>query len=160
MLRKYDEIESNACNNVQTELRVATATPVSQEKKRDLSDSTRSVNRASSCSSRCSMLSTTSTTPQRQPTKADMFFYDELRSTIGQVNADHWLATQSSTCRSSCTASCKPNNRSRRPDDALCDRSHECDIASLISWHGEKACLLFTDAAHELLDSDRRLSEK
>jgi hypothetical protein len=158
MLPEYDEIESNACKNEQTELQVATATPVSQEKKRDLSG-TRSVNRDSSCSSSCSMLSTSSTTPQRKPTKADMFFYDELRSTIGQVNAQHWLATQSSTCRSSRTASCKLNNGSRRPDDKLCDRSHECDIASLISWHREKAGMLFTDAAHEHLDSDSPRSE-
>ena len=158
MLTEYVELQSNSCK-VQTELRVATATPVSQDKKRNLLDSTRSVNRASSCSSRCSMLSTSSTTPQRKPTKADMFFYDELRSTLGQVNAEHWLATESSTCRRPRTASCKPNNGSRRPDDTLCDRSHECDIASLISRHGEKVGLLFTDAAQELLDSHSPRSE-
>ena len=158
MLTEYVELQSNSCK-VQTELRVATATPVSQDKKRKLLDSTRSVNRASSCSSRCSMLSTSSTTVQRKPTIADMFFYDELRSTIGQVNAEHWLATESSTCRRPRTALCKPNNGSRRPDDTLCNRSHECDIARMISWHGKKAGLLFTDAAYELLDSDSPRSE-
>jgi hypothetical protein len=100
-----------------------------------------------------------STSPQKPQTKADIFFYSELGLTLGQVNAEHWLATESSRCSRLGTATCKPNNRSRRPDDTLCesncDRSHECDIASLISSHGEKAGLLFTDAAHELLDSPR-----
>jgi hypothetical protein len=32
------------------------------------------------------------------------------------------------------------------------DESHECDMLRLINEHGEKAGLLFTDAAHELLD--------
>jgi hypothetical protein len=119
-----------------------------QSNKRYLLDSPRSV--ASSCCS--SMLSTS---PQKPQTKADIFFYNELGLTLGQVSAEHWLATESSTCSRSGEASCKPNNRSRRPDDTLCDRSHECDIARLISSHGEKAGLLFTDAAHELLDSPR-----
>ena len=85
--------------------------------------------------------------------------FSSTANTLGQVNAEHWLATESSRCSRLGTATCKPNNRSRRPDDTLCesdcDRSHECDIASLISSHVEKAGLLFTDAAHELLDSPR-----
>lgn len=157
----YDELCSNR-SKAKKELWVYTVSPVSPEPTEVgtsgdqgnesnecyLLDSQRSV--ASSCCS--SMLSTS---PQKPQTKADIFFFNELGLTLGQVNAEHWLATESSRCSRLGTATCKPNNRSRRPDDTLCDRSHECDIARLISSHGEKAGLLFTDAAHELLDSPR-----
>ena len=153
-----DELCSNL-GKAKKELWVSTVSPVSpeattsgdqcnQSNECNLLDSPRSV--ASSCCS--SMLSTGQQKPQ---TNADIFFYNELGLTLGQVNAEHWLATESSTCSRSRAASCKHNNRSRRPDDMLCDRSHECDIARLISSHGEKAGLLFTDAAHELLNSPR-----
>ena len=59
-----------------------------------LLDSPRSV--ASTCSSCSSLLSIN---PQRSlPTLADFFFYNELRSTLGHVLAEHWLASAASPC--------------------------------------------------------------
>ncbi len=142
-----------------------------------LLDSPRSV--ASSCSSRCS---THSTNPQRRlPTLADLFFYHELRSTLGHVHAEHWLATAAWQCTPSRPASQagpgKPRNRTRSAHECpvlcsakwlatascepKCGRSQpddECDIARLMTEHGEKVGLLFTDAAHEILDSPRSVA--
>jgi hypothetical protein len=142
-----------------------------------LLDSPRSV--ASTCSSRCSTLSTN---PQRRlPTLADFFFYNELRSTLGHVLAEHWLATATSQCIPSRPVSQagpgKPRNRTRSAHEcpvlrsakwlatASCEAKHgksqpggECDIARLMNEHGEKVGLLFTDAAHEILDSPRSVA--
>ena len=80
-----------------------------------LLDSPRSV--ASTSSSRCSTLSTN---PQRRlPTLADLFFYNELRSTLGHVHAEHRMATAALPCirsrPASQTCSIEPQNRSRTP---------------------------------------------
>ena len=137
----------------------------------ELLGSPRSV--SSNCSSRCSTLSTT---PQRAlPTIADFFFYNELRSTLGHVHAEHWLATATAPCIPSRPASwSKPRHRARSAHECPVLRSAkwlatasqacsgepkhgrsqpdgECDIARLMNEHGEKVGLLFTDAAHELL---------
>ena len=160
----------------------------------ELLGSPRSV--ASNCSSRCSTLSTT---PQRgQPTIADFFFYNELRSTLGHVHAEHWLATAASPCIRSRPASqaCSiepknrrsaasprqrsalghvekehwlvPSSRSRPASQASSGEANrrrsrqddECDLARLMNEHGDKVGLLFTDAAHELLDSPRSNSSR
>ena len=146
-----------------------------------LLDSPRSV--ASTCFSRCSTLSTN---PQRRlPTRADYFFYNELRSTFGHVHAEHWLATAASTCIPSRPASQagsgKPRHRTRSAHECPALRSAkwlatasqacsgdpnngrslldgECDIARLMNEHGEKVGLLFTDAAHEILKSPRSVA--
>ena len=146
-----------------------------------LLDSPRSV--ASTCSSRCSTLSTN---PQRRlPTLAEFFFYNELRSTLGHVHAEQWLATATSQCIPSRPASQagpgKPRNRTRTAHECPVLRSAkwlatasqacsgepkhgrsqpdgDCDIARLMNEHGEKVGLLFTDAAHELLNSPRSVS--
>ena len=164
----------------------------------ELLGSPRSV--ASNCSSRCSTLSTT---PQRGlPTIADFFFYNELRSTLGHVHAEHWMATAASPCiRSRPTSqacSIEPQNR-RSAASPILSSSHfhfdkatwlatapppssrsrpasqassgeankrrsrqddECDLARLMNEHGDKVGLLFTDAAHELLDSPRSNSSR
>jgi hypothetical protein len=88
-----------------------------------LLDSPRSV--ASTCSSRCSTLSTN---PQRRlPTLADLFFYNELRSTLGHVHAEHWLATAASSCIPSRPASQagsgQPNNRTTSAQESAALRS-------------------------------------
>ena len=125
-------------------------------------------------------------------TVADMYFYTELRSSLGHKDAERWLSGSSASCvRSSIQASrCQSQTfstisaadtpRSRSPfSSSEClasgierslsgvpallkchsvmpfDESHECDMLRLIHEHGEKAGLLFTDAAHELLDSPR-----
>ena len=60
----------------------------------ELLDSPRSV--SSNCSSRCSALSTA---PQRRPLSiAELFFYDELGSSLGHEHAEHWMATAASPC--------------------------------------------------------------
>jgi hypothetical protein len=150
---------------------------------------------ASDCSSRCSTLSTT---PQRAlPTIADFFFYNELRSTLGHVQAEHWMTSAASPyirSRPACsiepqnkrsaasprlrsdlghldkenwlaTAS-PPSSRSRPASQASLGEANkrrslqdgECDIARLMNEHGDKVGLLFTDAAHELLDSPRSMA--
>jgi len=162
----------------------------------ELLGSPRSV--VSNCSSRCSTLSTT---PQRAlPTIADFFFYNELRSTLGHVHAEHWMTTAASPCIRSRPASqacsIEPQNRRRAASPRLrsalghvykenwlatasppSSRSRpasqassgevnkrrslqdgECDIARLMNEHGDKVGLLFTDAAHELLDSPRSMA--
>jgi hypothetical protein len=138
----------------------------------ELLGSPRSV--ASNCSSRCSTLSTT---PQRAlPTIADFFFYNELRSTLGHVHAEHWMATAASPCiRSRPAYSIEPQNRRSAASPILRSRpasqaslgeankrrslqDGECDIARLMNEHGDKVGLLFTDAAHELLDSPRSMA--
>jgi hypothetical protein len=162
----------------------------------ELLGSPRSV--ASNCSSRCSTLSTT---PQRGlPTIADFFFYNELRSTLGHVHAEQWLATAAPPCirlrPASQARSIEPKNRrsaaSRRVRSALGHvekenwmatasptsspsrpasqeisgeankrrswQDGECDLARLMKEHGDKVGLLFTDAAHELLDSPRSMT--
>jgi hypothetical protein len=160
----------------------------------ELLGSPRSV--SSNCSSRCSTLSTT---PQRGlPTIADFFFYNELRSTLGHVHAEHWLATAASPCTRSRPASqaCSIEPKSRRSaasprlrsalghvekenwlvpssrslpasqassGEANKRRSRqdgECDLARLMNEHGDKVGLLFTDAAHEILDSPRSNSSR
>ena len=127
-------------------------------------------------------------------TLAEMYFYTELRSSLGHKDAERWLSGASATCvRSSIQASRRLRQsqtfsaisaadtpRSRSPFSSSeylaseierslsgvtallkChsvrpfDESHECDMLRLINEHGEKAGLLFTDAAHELLDSPR-----
>jgi len=127
-------------------------------------------------------------------TLAEMYFYAELRSSLGHKDAERWLSGASATCvRSSIqasrrlrqsqtfsTISAADTPRSRSPfssSESLAseiersllgvpallkchsvmpfDESHECDMLRLINEHGEKAGLLFTDAAHELLDSPR-----
>ena len=141
-----------------------------------LLDSPRSV--ASTCSS-CS--STLSANPQRSlPTLADFFFYNELRSTLGHVHAEHWLSKAAAPCIPSRPApqagSGKPRNRTRsaqkcptlrsakwpatasqacsgEPNNGRSQPDGECDIARLMNEHGEKVGLLFTDAAHEILSS-------
>jgi hypothetical protein len=156
----------------------------------ELLGSPRSV--ASNCSSRCSTLSTT---PQRGlPTIADFFFYNELRSTLGHVHAEHWMTSAASPyIRSRPACSIEPQNgrsaASPRVRSALghvekenwmvpsspslpasqassgeankrrSRQDGECDLARLMNEHGDKVGLLFTDAAHELLDSPR-VSEK
>ena len=158
----------------------------------ELLGSPRSV--TSNCSSRCSTLSTT---PQRGlPTIADFFFYNELRSTLGHVHAEHWLATAASPCIRSRPASqaCSiepknrrsaasprlrsalghvekenwlvPSSRSLPASQAISGEANkrrsrqdgECDLARLMNEHGDKVGLLFTDAAHELLDSPRSMA--
>ena len=87
------------------------------------SESPRSV--SSNCSSHCSTLSTT---PQRrQLSIADFFFYNELRSTLGHVHAEHWLATAASPCiplrPASQAGSGQPNNRTTSAQESAALRS-------------------------------------
>ena len=101
----------------------------------------------------------------RRQTVTDTFFFHELRSALGHAEAERWLATASSPCTLSRTASpaCSGPSTPRTRGDAsprhldctLRDQSneHECDFKRLMNEHGEKVGLLFTDAAHELLDS-------
>jgi hypothetical protein len=149
-----------------------------------------------------------------------MYFYTELRSSLGDMDAEHWLSGTSSTCAGSRRVSPvalvasvlnRPNAQlptERRQNDQLQKSSedsrshseassadtqrpptrnrrcsfaqeslaaaatdierfssgvlHKChstmlksrimSISFLVRKHGEKAGLLFTDAAHELLD--------
>ena len=193
----YNEICTNL-RNVRAEhwLAVSLATESSSSAADELLDSPRSS--SSNCSSRCSTLSTT---PQRAlPTIADFFFYNELRSTLGHVHAEHWMTTAASPCIRSRPASqacsIEPQNRRRAASPRLrsalghvykenwlatasppSSRSRpasqassgevnkrrslqdgECDIARLMNEHGDKVGLLFTDAAHELLDSPRSMA--
>ena len=154
--------------------------------------------------------------PQRRLTAAEMYFYTELRSSLGQTVADQWLSGTPSSCAGSCRVSSFANTSTaelpteRRKNDQLKkspsiqdSRSHSqasslisaadtprslsrsfsseslASLASgierlssgvlhkcqsmmlksrimshsfLVRKHGEKAGLLFTDAAHELLD--------
>ena len=106
-------------------------------------------------------------TPKRRPTVTDTFFFHELRSALGHAEAERWLATASSPCTLShaaspaCSGPSTPRSRGdgdafpRHLDCTLRDQSneHECDFKRLMNEHGEKVGLLFTDAAHELLDS-------
>ena len=105
------------------------------------------------------------TMPMRRQTVTDTFFFHELRSALGHAEAECWLATASSPCTLSRTASpaCSGPSTPRTRGDpspghldcAPRDQSneHECDFQRLMNEHGEKVGLLFTDAAHELLDS-------
>ena len=43
--------------------------------------------------------------PQRRLTAAEMYFYTELRSSLGQTVADQWLSGTSSSCAGSCRVS-------------------------------------------------------
>ncbi len=155
----------------------------------ELLGSPRSV--ASNCSSR---------SQPGLPTIADFFFYNELRSTLGHVHAEQWLATAAPPCIRSRPASqarsIEPKNRrsasSPRVRSALghvekenwlamasptsspsrpasqeisgeankrrSRQDDECDLARLMKEHGDKVGLLFTDAAHELLDSPRSMT--
>ena len=151
--------------------------------------------------------------PQRRLTVAEMYFYTELRSSLGHQVAEHWLSgtsasrahsrlvstvtntptaelpterrqndqleksssiqdswSQSQAC-TPITAADTPRAHSRsftsEPLDSDIERFssgvlHKCHSTMLKSrimshsWlarkHGEKAGLLFTDAAHEILD--------
>jgi len=123
-------------------------------------------------------------TPQRRLTVAQMYFYSELRSSLGNKVAERWLSGTSAACadprqvssvantptaqlpterhkndqlkRSSSIqdfrSQCQASTRIPAADTPRSLRRHECDMVRLINDHGEKAGLLFTDAAHELLD--------
>jgi hypothetical protein len=123
-------------------------------------------------------------TPQRRLTVAQMYFYTELRSSLGNKVAERWLSGTSAACadprqvssvantptaqlpterhkndqlkRSSSIqdfrSQCQASTRITAADTPRSLRRHECDMVRLINDHGEKAGLLFTDAAHELLD--------
>jgi hypothetical protein len=163
-------------------------------------------------------MSTSST--QRRPTAAEMYFYTELRSSLGQTVAEHWLLGTYSKCAGSLRVSSfantptaelpterlkndqlnksssiqdsrshsqastlissadtpRPLRRSlsrsfsseslaslasgiERLSSGVLDKCHSMMLKSRIMSHsflvrkyGEKAGLLFTDAAHELLD--------
>jgi hypothetical protein len=154
--------------------------------------------------------------PKRRPTAAEIYFYTELRSSLGNMVAEHWLSeTSSSSCAGSRRVSSvanTPTAAERRKNDPLKRSSSIQDSRSpsqapslsrlsaadtpralsrsfsseslasvasdierfsssvlhkrhsvmlksrimshsfLVRKHGEKAGLLFTDAAHELLD--------
>ena len=151
------------------------------------------------------------TSAQRRLTVAEMYFYTELRSSLGHTVAEHWLSGTSASCagwrhvspvantpelptkrrkndelekfssiqdcrsqpQASTPISADDTPRSLSPSfaseslDSDVERSssgvlHKCHSTMLKSrimshsWlarkHGEKAGLLFTDAAHELLD--------
>ena len=105
------------------------------------------------------------TTLKNRQTVTDTFFFHELRSALGHAEAERWLATASSPCTlsrtgsASCSGPSTPRTRGdewpRHLDCTLRDQSneHECDFQRLMNEHGEKVGLLFTDAAHEILDS-------
>ena len=125
-----------------------------------------------------------SSTPQRRITVAQMYFYTELRSSLGNKIAERWLSGTSASCADSRQVSsvantptaelptdrhkndrlkrsssiqdlqsqCQASTRIPAVDTPRSLRRHECDMIRLINDHGEKAGLLFTDAAHELLD--------
>jgi hypothetical protein len=152
--------------------------------------------------------------PQRRLTAAEMYFYTELRSSLGDMDAEHWLSGTSSTCAGSRRVSSvanRPNAQlptERRKSDQLQKSSqdswsdseassadtqrpptrtrrcsfaqeslaaaatdierfssgvlHKCHImmqksftmshSFLVRKYGDKAGLLFTDAAHEVLE--------
>ena len=126
-----------------------------------------------------------SSTPQRRITVAQMYFYTELRSSLGNKIAERWLSGTSASCADSRQVSsvantptaelptdrhkndrlkrsssiqdlqsqCQASTRIPAVDTPRSLRRHECDMIRLINDHGEKAGLLFTDVAHELLDS-------
>ncbi len=78
-----------------------------------------------------------------------------LRSDLGHVDKENWLATASppsSRSRPALQTSLGEANKRRSLQDG------ECDIARLMNEHGDKVGLLFTDAAHELLDSPRSMA--
>jgi hypothetical protein len=150
-------------------------------------------------------------TPQRRPSVAEMYFYTELRSSLGHMVAEHWLSETSASCAGSRPISSVANTPTadlpteRRKNDQLNESSsvhdfrrqseasslisaadtahslsgsfssqclasdierlssgalHKCQVLKsrlmslsfMVRKHGEKAGLLFTDAAHELLD--------
>ena len=152
--------------------------------------------------------------PQRRLTAAEMYFYTELRSSLGDMDAEHWLSGTSSTCAGSRRVSSvanRPNAQlptERRKSDQLQKssqdswsdseassadtqrpptRTRRCSFAPeslaaaatdierfssgvlhkchsmmqksftmshsfLVSKYGDKAGLVFTDAAHEVLE--------
>ena len=139
-------------------------------------------------------------TPHPRLHAAQMYFYTELRSSLGNKAAERWLSGTSASCAGSCQVSSVANTPTaelpaeRRKNNQLysniqasrcqpqasspisaadtprclspfsssesltseidhCNESHEGDMIRLINDHGEKAGLLFTDVAHELLDS-------
>jgi hypothetical protein len=121
------------------------------------------------CRSQLSTLTFTTmhaTRPNRRQSVTDTFFFHELRSALGHAEAERWLATASPPCTLSRTASpacsgpttprtSRGDASPRHLDCAPRDQSneHECVFQRLMHEHGEKVGLLFTDAAHELLDS-------
>ena len=122
--RSTNELCSNL-GNVRADhwLAVSLATESSSSTADELLDSPRSA--SSNGSSRCSTLSTT---PQRrQLSIAEFFFYNELRSTLGHVHAEHWLATAASPCipsrQASQAGSGQPNNRTTSAQEPAALRS-------------------------------------
>jgi hypothetical protein len=161
-----------------------------------------------------------STSPQRRLTAAEMYFYTELRSSLGDMDAEQWLSGTSSTCAGSrrvspvasvASAANRPNAplpTEQRKSDQLQKssqdprihseassadtqrpptRTRRCSFAQeslaaaatdierfssgvlhkchsmmqksftmshsfLVRKYGDKAGLLFTDAAHEVLE--------
>lgn len=99
---------------------------------------------------------------------ADVYFFDQLRTSLSRADAEAWLAstcargastvssgrTTPSTCSSGYTS---PRIFAAHLAAASCKRIHEdgsdLDFERLARAHGARAGLLFTDAAHELLDS-------
>jgi hypothetical protein len=142
-------------------------------------------------------------TQRRQSNLVDLYFFTELRSSLGLVQAERWLSETSRPSRASSgsktptralpseprrktvwtvvkSSRMQPSWRqsqgsslaqrsfvfSRPPSSesfasetvTLCQESNEFDMNWLMNEHGEKVGLLFTDAAHELLDSPRSLA--
>jgi len=139
---------------------------------------------------------------QRQSNLVDLYFFTELRSSLGLVQAERWLSetsspsraasgaktptpalpsegkknvwtvvkssrTQQSRCHSQASSLAQRSFVFSRPPSCesfasetvtLCQESHEFDMNWLMNEYGEKVGLLFTDAAHELLDSPRSLA--
>ena len=153
-----------------------------------------------------------SASPQRRLTVAEMYFYTELRSSLGHMVAEHWLSGTSASCAGLRHVSPVANTPTaelptkRRKNDQLemsssiqdswsrseastpitaddtprslirsfsseslasierfssgvvnkCHgmvlKSRSMSLSFLVRKHGDKAGLLFTDAAHELLD--------
>ena len=150
--------------------------------------------------------------PQRVLTVAEMYFYTELRSSLGHTVAENWLSGTSASCagwrhvspvantptaelpterhkndqleKSSSIQDCWSQHQASTPipaDDTprslirsfsseslvsierfssgvvnkchgMVLKSRSMSLSFLVRKHGEKAGLLFTDAAHELLD--------
>ena len=122
------------------------------------------------------------TRPTRKDSRrsiADEFFFVELRSSLGSDEAHEWLKTQATTSccrsrsrsRSSLSVSSEASTRAsspcavRRttsvhqmlpkagPSSERIKRTPSGLVEFIIQEHGSNAGLLFTDAAHQLLDS-------
>jgi hypothetical protein len=108
---------------------------------------------------------------------ADSFFFEELSATLGYAHAAHWLAQyvnapagRRSGARSADRSSCSsPFSSPRRQQTASLSSESEqtcqtsdtrSDMSELAHELGADGCLLYTDAAHVVLDVPLRSPRK